>query len=281
MSLPASGPASANATRRPLAAFAATLWRNRALVWEMTMRDLKGAHAGHGLGSLWVYLQPLVIVGTYMTIFGLIIGSKLDVSALPGDYTSYILVGMTPWLLMANVLGRAPGVFISNANLVKQVVFPIEALPFASVLAAFMIFAPSFALVIAYKATLGGGLSPMIALGPLVVALHAALSLGIVLMLSVTTPFLRDIREFVTVYTSISMYFTPAIYLPEWAPQALRPLLFLNPFSYVVWVYQDVMFFGRFEHPLAWAVFAAMAVGALAGGVVVFRKVRPYLGNVL
>lgn len=266
---------------RPVASFAATVMRNRPLVTEMVIRDLKGAHAGHGLGSLWVYVQPLVIVGTYMLIFGLIIGSKIDVSSMPGDYTSYILVGMTPWLVMANVLGRAPGVFISNANLVKQVVFPIEVLPLASVVSAFLIFVPSFVLVLAYKATAGGGLSPMAALLPVVIALHAALSLGLVLVLSVTTPFLRDIREFVTIYTSISMYFTPAIYLPEWAPAALRPLLYLNPFSYVVWVYQDVLYFGRFEHPFAWAVLIVMALVSFVGGVAVFRKVRPYLGNVL
>jgi lipopolysaccharide transport system permease protein len=262
--------------------FANVIHRNGGLVREMVLRDLKGGHAGHGLGSLWVYVQPIVVVATFMLIFGVVIGSKMAVtSTFPGDYTSYILVGLTPWLLMSNALGRAPNAFSGNANLVKQVVFPIETLPVASILACFVIYVPTFTLMIAYKVFLGGGLSWLALALPLVMGLHGLLCIGLTLLLSVTTPFLRDIREFVTMYMAVSMYFTPAIYLPDWVPAMVRPILYLNPFSYVVWVYQDVLFFGRIEHGFAWVVFAAMTVTSLLGGLLVFRKVKPFLGNVL
>ena len=110
--------------------FVRLVQRNHALIREMVLRDIKGGHVGHGLGSLWVYLQPIVIVFTFMMIFGVVIGSKMAVTAtFPGDYTSYILVGLTPWLVMSNALGRATNAFSGNANLVKQGVFPIETLP--------------------------------------------------------------------------------------------------------------------------------------------------------
>jgi lipopolysaccharide transport system permease protein len=80
---------------------------------------------------------------------------------------------------------------------------------------------------------------------------------------------------------AVSMYFTPAIYLPDWVPKMVRPILYLNPFSYVVWVYQDTLFFGEMRHPFAWVVFAAMALGFFLAGLVVFRRVKPVLGNVL
>src|SRR5688500_18594995 len=116
--------------------FARVVSRNLPLIREMVLRDIKGGHAGHGLGSLWIYVQPIVVVATFMLIFGVVIGSKLDVTAsFPGHYTSYILVGLTPWLLMSNALGRASSAFSSNANLVKQVVFPTETLPMATVMA--------------------------------------------------------------------------------------------------------------------------------------------------
>lgn len=262
--------------------FIAVTWRNRALILEMARRDLKGGHAGHGLGSLWIYIQPIVVVATFMLIFGVVIGTKMAVTAtFPGDYTSYILIGLTPWLLMSNALARAPNAFSGNANLVKQVVFPIETLPVASILAGFIIYVPAFALMLVYKLFLGGGLNWMVIALPLVLAMHGLLCIGLTLIFSVTTPFLRDIREFVTMYMSVSMYFTPAIYLPDWVPAMIRPLLYLNPFSYIVWVYQDTLFFGEMRHPLAWIVFAIIAVGAFVAGVVIFRRVKPYLGNVL
>lgn len=261
--------------------FVGIAYRNRSLIREMATRDIKGGHAGHGLGSLWIYIQPIVVVGTYMLIFGVVIGSKIAASSsFPGDYTSYILVGLTPWLLMSNALGRATGAFSSNANLVKQVVFPIEVLPIATILACFVTFMPTFALMFGYRLFSGGG-NWFVFMFPIVFGLHALMCLGLTLLLSVTTPFLRDIREFVNIYMSISMYFTPAIYLPDWVPEAVRPLIYLNPFSYVVWVYQDTLFYGEFRHGFAWVVFAALAIGLFLIGFSVFRRVRPYLGNVL
>jgi lipopolysaccharide transport system permease protein len=262
--------------------FLASALRHRALVGELVLRDIKGSHAGHGLGSLWAYAQPLVVVVTYMLIFGVVIGSKIAVtSTFPGDYISYVIIGLTPWLVMANALGRAPGIFISNANLVKQVVFPIEVLPVASALACFLTMVPALVAMVVYKLVWGGGLTVYALLLPLVIGLHGMLVLGLMLLLSVVTPFIRDIREVVTIYSTISMYFTPAVYLPDWVPEAIRPMLYLNPFSYVIWGYQDVLFFGEIRHPFAWIVLAVMAVVAFLGGLMIFCKIRPYLGNVL
>lgn len=262
--------------------FGRAIRRNLGLICEMVSRDIKGGHAGHSFGSLWVYIQPIVVVGTFMLIFGVVIGSKMAITeSFPGDYTSYILVGLTPWLLMSNALGRAPGAFSSNANLVKQVVFPIETLPVATVIACFIIYIPAFTLMLVYKLVWGGGMTWLALALPLVLALHGLLCVGLTLLLSVITPFMRDLRELVTIYLSISMYFTPAIYLPDWVPAKVRPILYLNPFSYAVWVYQDTLFFGEIRHGFAWIIFASMAIVAFLGGLVVFRRVKPYLGNVL
>jgi lipopolysaccharide transport system permease protein len=256
--------------------------RNHALVRQLVARDLAGGFAGHGLGSVWVYLQPIVVVLTFMLVFGVVIGSRITItSTFPGDYISYILVGLVPWLMTANALGRAPSVFISQSNLVKQVVFPIDALPVASTIACVVTFLPSFAILLGYKLFAGGGLSWLALVLPVVMAAHAILIVGVMLLLASITPFVRDLREVVTIYTTISMYFTPAIYLPDWVPEALRPVLYLNPFSYVVWVYQDVLFFGRIAHPFAWVVMAIMTLVMFAFGYRIFTRVRPYLGNVL
>lgn len=272
----------AGARRAEVAAFVERLWRNRSLVRELTVRDLRGGHAAHSFGALWVFAQPLVVVFTFMVIFGVVMGSRMATTAqFPGDYTSYILIGLVPWLLMQNILSRAPSVFLANANLVKQVVFPVETLPVATVLAGLATFLPALIVMVVYKLAWGGGLTALALTLPFILAAQCLLGLGITLMLSVVTPFLRDIREFVLIYITVAVYFTPAIYLPDWAPALLRPLLYLNPFSYVVWTYQDALFFGEIRHGIAWVVFAILTVLSLASGFAVFRRIRPVLGNVL
>jgi lipopolysaccharide transport system permease protein len=217
-----------------------------------------------------------------MLVFGTVLGTRLSVTAdIPGDYTSYILVGLVPWFFTAYLLGRGPSVFTSNSNLVKQVVFPIEILPAAAVIVSCIIYAPTFLLFLIYKLTLGGGLPLSALLAPVTLGLHALLALGVTMALAVLTPFLKDIREIVTVYSGISMYFTPAVYLPDWVPAILRPIIYLNPFSYVVWVYQDTFFFSTIAHPFAWIVLALLAFGAFFGGLFLMDRLKPYLGNVI
>ena len=266
------GPSSA---LRSLGRLIRVLRNKRDLLHEMVARDLKGAHSGHALGPIWMYLHPIIITVTFMLVFGTVLGTRLSVTAdIPGDYTSYILVGLVPWFFTAYLLGRGPSVFTSNSNLVKQVVFPIEILPAAAVIVSCIIYAPTFLLFLIYKLTLGGGLPLSALLAPVTLGLHALLALGVTMALAVLTPFLKDIREIVTVYSGISMYFTPAVYLPDWVPAILRPIIYLNPFSYVVWVYQDTFFFGEIAHPFAWIVLAMLAFAAFFGGLFLMDRTQ-------
>jgi lipopolysaccharide transport system permease protein len=257
------------------------IYRYRELLREMVHRDLSAAHARHGFGGIWVYLHPLVIVGTYLLVFGFVLGSKIAVTGeFPGDYPGYILAGLVPWLMMQAAIVRGPGALISSANLVKQVVFPIEILPIASVIAATVPHLPSLGVVMVYK-LLVGGLGWIVTLLPVVFAIHFILAIGLSFALAAITPFFRDLREIVIVFMSVVMYLMPTVYLPDWMPRILRPIIYLNPFSYVVWVYQDVLFFGSFRHPYAWLVMLLFALLALGLGYRTFEKLKPYYGNAL
>lgn len=256
--------------------------RRRELLREMTDRELHSGHAGHSLGGRWIYIHPLVIVASYLLILGFVIGSRIAVSgSFPGDYPSYILVGLVPWLVTQNVLIRGAGALLGQSGLVKQVVFPIEIIPTAIVVSIFQAFVPAFSLVLIYKFFLGGGLPATIVLLPFVLAMHFVFVLGLALLLAAVTVFLRDVKEFVNVFCVIAMYFTPAIYLPDWAPPLLKPVLYANPFSYMTWVYQDVVFFGEIRHPFAWVVSAILTVGSIYAGTFIFRRLKPFYGNVL
>ena len=55
----------------------------------MVHRELSAAHARHGFGGIWVYAHPLVIVGTYLLIFGFVLGNKI---AITGEFPVIIPV---------------------------------------------------------------------------------------------------------------------------------------------------------------------------------------------
>jgi lipopolysaccharide transport system permease protein len=260
----------------------ATLLKRRELLTELARRDTSAAHAGHSFGDKWVYLHPILIALVFFTIFGFVLGSRINLPKdFPGDYSAYILIGLLPWLMVQAGLSRSTGALSGNANLVKQVVFPIEVLPPATVIASAIPYVPAMLLVVAYSFYAQGGIPWTAVMLPFVLLMHATLSIGVGYLLASLTVFVRDLREIVSVFCLIAMYITPAVYVEDWVPAAFKPLLYCNPFSYLIWVYQDTLFYGEFRHPVAWFVLAALSLLSLIGGYRLFRRLKPFYGNVL
>jgi lipopolysaccharide transport system permease protein len=260
----------------------AVQWRNRGLALEMVRRDLRGQFAGQFFGAFWIFGHPVIQFCVYVFIFAVVFKTRIDRSVdLPRDYTTYILVGLVPWLFIQQSLVRASTSLVAQANLVKQVVFPIEVLPFCAVLISLVPLLVGLAVIAIYTLLTQGMLPWTYVLLPLVVALSISLMTGIGLMLAMATPFLRDIKDVIQVVTIIGVYVIPAFYLPQWVPDKLRFLIYLNPFSYVIWVYQDTLYFGRLAHPWSWLVFAVGGVAALTLGYRAFRSVKMFIADVL
>src|SRR5262249_56371861 len=83
------------------------------------------------------------------------------------------------------------------------------------------------------------------ALLPILWLFQALGMIGIVFVLSAVGVHVRDVKELVQVFAVVGIYLVPVVYLPDWVPDTIRPLLYANPFSYMVWCYQDVCYFGR------------------------------------
>jgi lipopolysaccharide transport system permease protein len=82
-------------------------------------------------------------------------------------------------------------------------------------------------------------------------------------------------------FSMAGMYLIPVVYLPTWVPDIFRPVMYANPFSYLIWCYQDVFYFGRIEHPAAWGIAAACSMVVLVMGFRLFRRLKPIFGNML
>jgi lipopolysaccharide transport system permease protein len=101
------------------------------------------------------------------------------------------------------------------------------------------------------------------------------------LVLAAITPFFRDMPELVRVFVTVNIYLMPVVYLPDMVPSSLRFLLVCNPFSYLIWCYQDVLYFGAINHPIAWVVLPILSIASLLGGSDVFVRLQHYLVNFL
>lgn len=258
------------------------LVRHRQLTWEMTKREISQRYAGQVLGTFWSLVHPLLLMGIYVFIFAVVFKMKIGgTHDLPLDYTTYVLAGLIPWMSFQEAMSKGTVVIVANGNLVKQVVFPIEILSVTGVIVAFFSQLVSTSVLTMYVLFRHGTLPWTFSLLPVLFFFQVLAMIGVSFFLASVGVYLRDLKDFVQVFCVMGMYLIPAFYLPTMVPAVFRPLLYLNPFSYIVWCYQDVCYFGRFEHPWAWAVLVLFSVGVFYAGYRVFGKLKVAFGNIL
>ncbi len=260
----------------------ALLTRHRRLTLELAKREIGERYSGQFFGTFWAIGHPLALILIYVFIFAYVfrtrVGGTLD---MPLNYTSYMLAGLIPWLAFQESMTKSGTVIVANANLVKQVIFPIEVLPVKGVIATLATQIIFLALLTAYNLFTYHKLLWTFALLPLLFLVQALAMIGASYLLSSVGAYFRDVKDFVQVFCSVAFFILPILYLPESVPTAVRVVLFVNPFSYMVWCYQDILYFGRFVHPWSWAAFVGTSLFVFVLGYRVFRKMKVMFGNVL
>jgi lipopolysaccharide transport system permease protein len=259
-----------------------SLRRHRHLAWVLARREIADRYAGQFFGAFWAFGHPLFLVGVYLFIFAFVFKVRLGTGDQDvGNYGLYMLSGLIPWLCVQEVLTRASVCVSSQSSLVKQVVFPVEVLPVRIVVAALcsqFIFCTAVGV---YRAFAGSGVPWTMALLPLLIGIEAVGLVGIAVVLGGIGVFLRDMKDLIQAFCAVGLFAMPIAYQPDMVPEALRPILWINPFSYLVWCFQDVFYYGGIDHPWAWAILTGWSAVAFAVGARVFRILRPMFGGVL
>jgi lipopolysaccharide transport system permease protein len=252
------------------------------MTWEMAKREISNEHAGKLLGRFWGVFQPLFLLAVYAVIYGVVFRQKIGGTyELPRNYTIYLLAGLVPWFAFQLSMARAATVISTNAALVKQVVFDLNVLPIATALSACFSQLLGLGFLLIYTLFIYGTLPWTYALVPVLVLVQFFAMSGVAFALSALGAFVKDVRDLVQLSAIVLIFLMPIVYLPNQVPGAFDPLLWLNPFTYMVYCYQDALYFGRIEHPASWIAFAGGSVFVFALGYRLFRRIRPYFGNVL
>jgi lipopolysaccharide transport system permease protein len=244
---------------------------NRELIWEMTLRDLKGGSKGAILGVLWVAINPLIQVIAYVVIVSFIFKAKLSAESGPFDYALYVLSGMIPWQIMTRSITEAPMLIRSNTEMVKQVIYPIETLPLTSLLVSsfggfvnFILFLMLF--------LIGGHIRWSLILLPIPFFLLLLLILGISWIFSVSGVILKDLREIVTVVMMLLVYLSPVILNDSMVGGTIWRMIMINPLSHIILSFRDVLW-GTF-HLWSWVVFFILSVVVFLSGNFVILKAK-------
>ncbi|MBA4135801.1 MAG: sugar ABC transporter permease [Opitutus sp.] len=267
---------------RRLAPFAADLIQHRELLWQFTLRNIELRHKGSYLGIFWSLLNPLLMLGLYVLVFGYIFSGTFE---RPGEtrteYGLAIFIGLVVFHFVSEVLGTAPTVIVGNPNFVKKVVFPLEILPAANVGAAFIHLLIGLSLALLGLLLFGDGFSPALIWLPLVLLPVVLMCLGLNWLFSALGVFLRDIGQLVQ-FVSMALLFASAVFYPiskipagAWEIMRLNPILLAIEAARDATLWQDPL---NAQHLLYLYVFGTTTCYL---GYAVFRRLKPAFADVL
>jgi lipopolysaccharide transport system permease protein len=255
--------------------------RYRYLFEQMVRRELRQKYKGSLLGVLWYVVNPLVLMGAYALMFGVLL-EAVDID----DYPLFLFVGLIVWVFFSQSLMAAAPSLLEQASLVAKVRFPRETVPASVVTVQAVTFLVLLALV-APVAVVVRGADPALLLLPVLVACLYAFVLGAALVVAVLHAYFRDVQPILAAALLPWFFLTPIFFrvddLPGldghgWAEALLR---WANPVAPFVEGVRAVLYDAAAPglDTLAY-VFVASAL-VLAAGVTVFRRLERELAVVL
>ncbi|PTY06637.1 hypothetical protein DB347_11395 [Opitutaceae bacterium EW11] len=183
--------------------------------WQFAVRAVEMKHRGSYLGVLWTVLNPLLMLGLYVTVFGFIFKNRFHAlpNETPVDFALGVFAGLILFHVFAEALAAAPTYITSNPNLVKKVVFPLDLLPLANVTALWFHAAVSFVLLLIAALVFDRipTASGLLWLIPILVP-HLLLCIGAGWLFAAIGVFFRDVSQVMAFATQVILYASAVFY---------------------------------------------------------------------
>jgi lipopolysaccharide transport system permease protein len=259
-----------------------SLWHHRALAYRLAARDVAARWKGSYLGPLWTILTPLFLLGVYTFVFGTVLKGRWPASdGTQPPFALVLLSGLVLVQLFGETVNVASGVIRGNVSFVKQVLFPLEILPFVSFLVALFHAAMTGALLLVFYAALYRPPPLAAAWLPLLLLPVPLVTLGVAWFVAALGAYMRDTAQLTAVFVSVMMFLSPVFYAIESVPERLRFLIAWNPLTPVIVGVRSVLFDSTLPPMLPWFVALAVSAAVFHLGFLFFRRTREGFADVI
>ena len=203
------------------------LWRNRELMYILSMRDVSVRYKQTALGTAWGLIRPLTTMLIMVFVFSKIAKLKGD----PGiPYPLMVLGGITVWTFFATAFTQISTSVTLNANLVTKVYFPRLIMPISSIAVSFVDFLVSLGLFVLLAIWYRFVPDWHLLLVPAFILLAVLAAFAFGLFFAVMNVRFRDVGQLIPFIVQVGFYACPIAYSSRnVAGESWYPLYILNP----------------------------------------------------
>jgi lipopolysaccharide transport system permease protein len=255
-------------------------FRHGEMIGMLIVDDLRRQYTRSLLGLFWLLAKPLLLIGLYGALFGVVFQSRSGPGQTPWQYLLVLLTGLLPWLIFAEGISSASSAITANVGLVTKMLFPIEVLPVAKVVG-------TTASGLVGLCVLSGLLVSMQYVGwallllPFLLVAQVVFMVGLAWILSALNVAVRDTSQILPLALMVGMFLSPVVYTKEMVPTALAAVFALNPMAYFLDGYRVILLAGQSPALSVWAVVVVVSAGTFLFGFAVFHRMRAIIADLV
>lgn len=245
---------------------------NILLAFSFAKRDFKERYVGTGLGQLWYVLSPIITIFIYTVIFSDFMKMKLDIVDNSYSYSIYLVPGLLAWTSFSTVLMRLNSSILEKSNLIKKINVPVYVYQLGIIITEFGILMLSYSLALLFLLLVNQPISLTFLYLVPILFLQTIFAFALGVIISLFTPFFKDLKEAVPIFVQLWFWMTPIIYMKEMVADKYPLLLTYNPFYYFAQIYQDIFLYSKAPTVHAMSTILAISILTLLLAGILYKK---------
>lgn len=216
------------------------VWRRRELLYYIVKLQMKAENKNKVLGFLWSFLNPLLLLLTYIVLVHYIFGMGGP------QFPILLFIALLSWSWFASSLSRSVTSVTSKVGLIQSVRFPLAILPLSGIIIGFFDWLFGFVILVPMLFMFEASLTVNILWLPVLLLIQFVGTIGACLIAAVLGTYLSDLGNIIQFAIRIAFYLSPIIYsVKDRIPERLTTLYMLgNPFAGLLESYKNVLILG-------------------------------------
>ncbi|ROS01846.1 lipopolysaccharide transport system permease protein [Sinobacterium caligoides] len=205
------------------------------LIYTKARLNVKAENSLNKLSYAWLLIEPLLFMGVYYIVFGILLHSKTD------NFVIYLLTGLVPWLWFNKSINRSSMSIVAGKPISSQV--PISKSFFVLVSCTQEFIRQTIAIAMLLITVVGFGYLPNKSWLwlPIVILLQFIFTIGCSLLLAFIVTYIRDVHLMLSSCTRILMYVSGIIYPISKVPETYQWVFDINPIANMIILYRQIL----------------------------------------
>lgn len=245
------------------------IWKHRALLRMLAVRDLQSKYRKYRLGFVWTLLEPLGMTVVIWFVFSVLLGTQ-RLGLAP--YFLFLSVALLPWWWFTKGLTATTRIFHKDNAELRVSLLPTQILVLRSLFASmfeFLFALPIIVLALIITTTMP---SPLILLFPVAIAVQFIFMYGLALLIAAGSIVIPDLGRIVRIVLRALFYLSPVLYAISNIPARVQDLAALNPVVGMLGLYRVGIWPEEFTSPSRELISLAIASVIVVLGFLAFRR---------